>query len=146
MTEFEQVKEVFYAMNEQDRKFFNHSEDIKEDISFLYLAHRSIIPNVAVCELFYLDIKQVTEKCYVGISVMVNPLNRQQGVATRLFQEAIDFCKQNNISAISADIYEDNHKMKSLLEKMNFKRDYAHNNMVVYTWINEDKFKENTDE
>lgn len=132
--DFDKVKEIFYAMNETDRKFFNHSTELKQDISDIYMIHRKIIDDIAVCELFWLDIQQSAEQKYAGFSIMVHPEHRNKRIATELIEEILKICDEKKISTLSIDVYENNVAMINLLHKFKFKREYSHNDMVLYTF------------
>lgn len=146
MSDFEEVQKIFNLMDEQDRIYFGHDTVLKNDIAPQYLIHREIIPNVAVCELFFLNQQQITERKYVGVSVMVNPAHRNNGIAEKLMLKAIDVVKENGFSAISVDVYTENVKSQNLLKKLGFERKYSYGLMTSYSWINKDKFKEKNNE
>lgn len=146
MSDFEEVQKIFNLMDEQDRIYFGHDTVLKNDIDPQYLIHREIIPNVAVYELFSLNRQQITERKYVGISVMVNPAHRNKGIAEQLMRNAIDVVKEKGLSAISVDVYTENIKIQNLLKKLGFERKYSYGLMTSYSWINKNKFKENNNE
>ena len=146
MSDFEEVQKIFNLMDEQDRIYFGHDTVLKNDIYPQYLIHREIIPNVAVYELFFLNRQQITERKYVGISVMVNPAHRNKGIAEQLMRNAIDVVKEKGLSAISVDVYTENIKIQTLLKKLGFERKYSYGLMTSYSWINKNKFKENNNE
>lgn len=146
MSDFEEIQKIFNSMDEQDKMYFGHDTVLKNDIDPQYLIYREIVPNVAVCELFFLNRQQITEKKYVGISVMVNPAHRNNGIAEKLMLKAIDVVKENGFSAISVDVYTENAKIQNLLKKLGFERKYSFGLMTSYSWINKDKFKENNNE
>ena len=146
MSDFEEIQKIFNSMDEQDKMYFGHDTILKNDIDPQYLIYREIVPNVAVCELFFLNRQQITEKKYVGISVMVNPSYRNKGIAEKLMRKAIDVVKENEFSAISVDVYTENIKSQNLLKKLGFERKYSYGLMTSYSWINKDKFKEKNNE
>lgn len=146
MSDFEEVQKIFNSMDEQDKMFFGHDTVLKNDIDPQYLIYREIVPNVAVCELFFLNRQQITERKYVGISIMVNPTHRNNGIAEKLMLKAMDVVKKNGFSAISVDVYTENIKSQNLLKKLGFERKYSYESMTAYTWVNKDKFKENDNE
>ena len=146
MSDFEEVQKIFNSMDEQDKMFFGHDTVLKNDIDPQYLIYREIVPNVAVCELFFLNRQQITERKYVGISIMVNPTHRNNGIAEKLMLKAMDVIKKNGFSAISVDVYTENIKSQNLLKKLGFERKYSYESMTAYTWVNKDKFKENNNE
>lgn len=146
MSDFEEVQKIFNSMDEQDKMFFGHDTVLKNDIDPQYLIYREIVPNVAVCELFFLNRQQITERKYVGISIMVNPTHRNNGIAEKLMLKAMDVVKKNGFSAISVDVYTENIKSQNLLKKLGFERKYSYESMTAYTWVNKDKFKENNNE
>ena len=146
MSDFEEVQKIFDSMDEQDRIYFVHDTVLKNDIDQQYLIYRKIVPNIAVCELFFLNRQQITERKYVGISVMVNPSYRNKGIAEKLMRKAIDVVKENEFSAISVDVYTENVKIQNLLKKLGFERKYSYESMTAYIWVNKDKFKENNNE
>ena len=146
MSDFEEVQKIFDSMDEQDRIYFGHDTVLKNDIDQQYLIYRKIVPNIAVCELFFLNRQQITERKYVGISVMVNPSYRNKGIAEKLKRKAIDVVKENEFSAISVDVYTENVKIQNLLKKLGFERKYSYGLMTSYSWINKDKFKEKNNE
>ena len=146
MSDFEEVQKIFDSMDEQDRIYFGHDTVLKNDIDQQYLIHREIVPNVAVCELFFLNRQQITERKYVGISIMVNSTHRNNGIAEKLMLKAMDVVKKNGFSAISVDVYTENIKSQNLLKKLGFERKYSYESMTAYTWVNKDKFKENNNE
>lgn len=131
---FEKIQNIFYEMNDRDKKYFNHSLELKKDIDKIYLVNREMIDDIAVCEMFYLDVEQIVKKRHVGFSLLVHPLYRNKGYATRLIKNAIDFCNSQGFVTLTADIYNDNDVMQYLLNKLCFKREYQHDNMVVYTF------------
>ena len=146
MSDFEEVQKIFDSMDEQDKMFFGHDTVLKNDIAPQYLIYRKIVPNIAVCELFFLNRQQITERKYVGVSVMVNPAYRNKGIAEKLMRNAIDVVKEEGLSAISVDVYTENVKIQNLLKKLGFERKYSYASMTSYSWINKDKFKENNNE
>jgi hypothetical protein len=146
MSDFEEVQKIFNSMDEQDKMFFGHDTVLKNDIDPQYLIYREIVPNVAVCELFFLNRQQITERKYVGISIMVNPTHRNNGIAEKLMLKAMDVVKKNGFSAISVDVYTENIKSQNLLKKLGFERKYSYESMTAYIWVNKDKFKENNNE
>ena len=146
MSDFEEVQKIFNSMDEQDKMFFGHDTVLKNDIDPRYLIYREIVPNVAVCELFFLNRQQITERKYVGISIMVNPTHRNNGIAEKLMLKAMDVVKKNGFSAISVDVYTENIKSQNFLKKLGFERKYSYESMTAYTWVNKDKFKENNNE
>lgn len=146
MSDFEEVQKVFNSMDEQDKMFFGHDTILKNDIDPQYLIHREIVPNIAVCELFFLNRQQITEKKYTSISIMVNPAYRKNGIAENLMRNAMDVVKEKGFSAISVDVYTENIKSQNLLKKLGFERKYSYGLMTSYSWINKDKFKENNNE
>lgn len=146
MSDFEEVQKIFDSMDEQDKIYFGHDTVLKNDIDQQYLIYRKIVPNIAVCELFFLNRQQITERKYVGISVMVNPSYRNKGIAEKLMRKAIDVVKENEFSAISVDVYTENVKIQNLLKKLGFERKYSYESMTAYIWVNKDKFKENNNE
>lgn len=146
MSDFEEVQKIFNSMDEQDKMFFGHDTVLKNDIDPQYLIYREIVPNVAVCELFFLNRQQITERKYVGISIMVNPTHRNNGIAEKLMLKAMDVVKKNGFSAISVDVYTENIKSQNLLKKLGFERKYSYESMTAYTWVNKDKFKESNNE
>lgn len=146
MSDFEEVQNIFNSMDEQDRIYFGHDTVLKNDIDQQYLIHREIVPNVAVCELFFLNRQQITERKYVGISVMVNPSCRNKGIAEKLMRNVMDVVKEKGFSAISVDVYTKNVKIQNLLKKLGFERKYSFGLMTAYIWVNKDKFKENNNE
>lgn len=146
MSDFEEVQKIFNSMDEQDKMFFGHDTVLKNDIDPQYLIYREIVPNVAVCELFFLNRQQITERKYVGISIMVNPAYRKNGIAEKLMRNAIDVVKEEGLSAISVDVYTENTKIQNLLKKLGFERKYSYESMTAYIWVNKDKFKENNNE
>ena len=146
MSDFEEVQKIFNSMDEQDRIYFGYGTVLKNDIDPQYLIHREIVLNVAVCELFFLNRQQITERKYVGISVMVNPAYRKNGIAEKLMRNAIDVVKEEGLSAISVDVYTENTKIQNLLKKLGFERKYSYESMTAYTLVNKDKFKENNNE
>lgn len=146
MSDFEEVQKIFDSMDEQDRIYFGHDTVLKNDIDQQYLIYRKIVPNIAVCELFFLNRQQITERKYVWISVMVNPSYRNKGIAEKLMRKAIDVVKENEFSAISVDVYTENVKIQNLLKKLGFERKYSYESMTAYIWVNKDKFKENNNE
>ena len=146
MSDFEEIQNIFYSMDEQDRIWFVHDKILKNDFDQQYLIHREIVPNVAVCELFFLNRQQITEKKYTSISIMVNPAYRKNGIAENLMRNAMDVVKEKGFSAISVDVYTENIKSQNLLKKLGFERKYSYGLMTSYSWINKDKFKENNNE
>lgn len=44
----------------------------------------------------------------------------KQGIATKFFNEIIDFARDENRDAIEIDTHEDNFRMRGLIEKMGF--------------------------
>lgn len=54
------------------------------------------------------------------INIAVIPECRRQGVAYRLFERVLDYCRENNVTAINLEVRESNTAAQSLYKKLGF--------------------------
>lgn len=124
--QFEEIKKIYDVMITKEKHYFNPNDNLT-DISIEKIFYRKVIP-----EKGFIEVTQNPRSKSLWIAYAVSPNYRNQGIATSLLADSMDYCKNNGYECVYAEAHFQNKKSKMLLKKHSFKEAYRVGNMITF--------------
>lgn len=111
----EYIEEVFNSMNRNDIKYYGSSSPCLDDVLWYKIEFEGSKP------IGFILIRQRTKNPYCGfVEICVDKRYRNQGIASKLLSEAIDF-GENNLSTLTYNVIKGNEASDKIARKNKFK-------------------------